>query len=228
MKHVTLIIFILLCALTGFSQKKTYIGLYGGGGLATRYNYDVSISGGLDFVKAGTGHFGFGFSLFYQSFGIAYDNEAYGAKRGVGNAGAIVLNKSAYVFLAPKFDIGLGKKKDIHFYVNAGPGFNMGGTEVMRKWDRSFGAGLGNYDSTIVTTANINKMVVRVAFGFTQHLYTSKHWRFSVTEDFGFVAQSLSTTSDYNNPSRTNYTPRSLNPSCISLIIGITHVGFKD
>ena len=161
-------------------------------------------------------------------YGVAYDNEAYGVKGGGGNAGVQLLNKTSYIFICPKFDYGIGRKQDVHFFVNAGVGLNMGGTETMRKWDHSNGDGVGNYDSLLTTTPNINKMLLRIGTGFTEYFRTSRHWRFSVTEDFGFISQNLSTTSDYLNPSRTAYTPRSLKPGYISLQIGITHVGYHE
>ena len=228
MKRITLIAFLSFVALQGFSQKKTYVGLYGGGGLSTSYNYNAGISAGLDFVKCYSDHAGIGANLFYQTYGVAYDNEAYGVKGGGGNAGVQVLNQSAYIFLCPKFDYGLGKTQSVHFFVNAGVGFNMGGTEELRKWDHSYGAALGNYDSVIETTPNITKMLLRVGTGFTEYLYTGKHWRFTFTEEFGFIAQNLSTTSDYLNPSRTQYFPHSMKPGYFSIQVGISHVGFHE
>ncbi|MCW3123754.1 MAG: hypothetical protein JWQ38_3246 [Flavipsychrobacter sp.] len=228
MKRITLIAFLSFIAMQGFAQKKTIFGLYGGGGLGTTYNYNVAISGGLDFIKVYSTHAGIGANLFYQTYGLYYDNEAYGAKGGGGNAGVQLLNQSSYVFLCPKFDYGIGRNQGVHFYVNAGVGFNMGGTEELRKWDKGFGAGLGNYDSTIVTTTNITKMLLRVGTGFTEYFRTGKHWCFTVTEDFGFIGQNLSSSSDYLNPSRTEYSPRSLRPAYISLQIGISHLGFHE
>ena len=228
MKRIILIAFISFFAIQGYAQPRTFIGVYGGGGLSLTNNYDVSVSGGIDFLRGIKNRVNWGFKLFYQGYGMGYDNEAYGAKRGIGNAGAMVLNKSSYVFIAPKIDVGIRRQENIHFYVDAGVGFKMSGTETLRKWDRSYGAAYGNYDSTINTTPNITSMVLRVGVGLIEYLYTSKHWRFTFTEDFGFIPQNISTTPNYDNPSRTPYTPRSLNPQVFSLQIGLTHIHFPE
>ncbi len=226
MKRIILFAFLSFLAIRGLAQTNTFIGVYGGGGLSTRYNYDVAISGGVDFVKGLFHRTGLGFNLFYQTYGMEYDNEQYSVKHGGGNAGVVVLNQSSYIFFAPKFDYGMGRRENIHFYVNAGVGYNMSGTETMRKWDKSNGSGYGNYDSLINTTTNINKLVMRVGVGFTEYLFTSRTWRFTVTEEFGFINKSLSTTSDFLNPSRTQYSPRDLKPTLFSLQIGMTHIHF--
>ena len=228
MKRITLIVFISLLAVKGFADHRTFFGFYGGAGIATSYNYDAALSGGLDFMKGVNNRLSLGAQLFYQSYGIQYDNEAFGAKRGKGEAGAIVLNKTSYIFIAPKFDYGIRRLENVHFHVTIGAGFKMGGTEKMRKWDYTYGATQGNYDSTIDTSPNINSMLLRVGAGLTEYLYTGRHWRFTFTEELGFVSKSLSTTSDYTNGSRTQYTPRSLNPVIFSIQIGLTHYGFKE
>jgi hypothetical protein len=230
MKRISLITFLSFFFMPAFSQTSTFIGVYGGGGLTTTYNYDIALSGGVDFIKglSHNGRIGLGFNAFYQTISMAYDNEAYREKNGIGNAGVMLLNQSSFIVFAPKFDYGIGKKQNIHFYVNAGIAYNMSGTETMRKWDKSNGAGLGNYDSVINTTPNINKMGLHVGIGFTEYLYTSKHWRFTVTEDFGFINKSLSTTSDFDNPSRTPFSPHDLKPGCFSLQIGLMHIHYPD
>ena len=227
MKRITLIAFLSFQVLQGYSQ--TLIGLYGGGGVATTaYNYNAGISAGLSLLKFYSERASVGGNLFYQTFGVAYDNEAYGVKGGGGNAGVQVLNQSAYIFLCPKFDYALGKTGTVHFFVDGGVGFNMGGTESMRKWDHSYGAAYGNYDSVIETTPNLTKMLLRFGTGLTEYLSTGKHWRFTFTEDFGFIAQNLSSTSNYLNPSRTEYTPRSMKPGYFSIQIGISHFGYHE
>ncbi len=228
MKRITLVVFICLLAIRGYAQPRTFIGIYGGGGLALTNNYDVAISGGLDFTRGIQNRLNWGFKLFYQQFGLGYDNEAYGAKDGVGNAGAILNNKSSFVFIAPKLDVGIRRMQNVHFYVDAGVGFKMSGTETLVKWDHSNGANYGNYDSVVNTTPNITSMLIRVGAGLVEYLYTSKHWRFTFTEDFGFIPQNLSSTASYDNPSRTAYTPRSLAPEVFSIQIGLTHIHFPE
>jgi len=164
-----------------------------------------------------------GVDIFYQGYAVSYDNEAGSAKFGQGQAGVNIFNKSAYVFFSPKLSIGIRKEQNIKFYTTAGIGYNMSGTETMRKWDNRYGTLPGNYDSTIVTTANINKMLVRVGFGLEEYLSVGNRWFLCFREDFGFISNSLSTTSDSDNPSRTPYSPHSLNPGYVSIQIGFSH-----
>ncbi len=228
MKRIILIAFISFFAIKGTAQTATFIGLYGGGGLALSNNYDVGISGGLDFMKGVKNRLSIGARLFYQGIGLVYDNEAYGAKKGIGNAGALLYNKSSYVFFTPKFDIGIRRLENVHFYATAGLGFNMGATESIRKWDNSYGAAYGNYDSTLNTSTNITSMVMRLGVGLTEYVYTGRHWRLTFSEDFGFIPQNISSTASYDNPSRTQYYPKSLNAQYFSLHIGLTHYGFHE
>jgi len=223
MKRIILIAFLSIITSAGFAQRNAFIGVYGGGGLATSYNYDVAASGGIEYLFGLFNRTAFGATVFYQKYGLAVDNEANGAKNGSGSAGLQLLHQSSYVFVAPKLIHGFGKGEFLNFFVNAGMGFNMGGTETVHKWDHSFGAGVGNYDSVVTTTANINKMIFRVGVGFIEYLHLSNKWWFTITEDFGFLAQGLSSTGEVTDPSRTSYSPSKLNPAFISLQIGITH-----
>ncbi len=51
MKRIILIAFLFCLATQGYAQTNTFIGIYGGAGLASSYNYNAGISGGLDFLK---------------------------------------------------------------------------------------------------------------------------------------------------------------------------------
>jgi hypothetical protein len=227
MKRLILAAFLSCIAYSGFGQSSTFIGVYGGGGLAFSYNYNVGISGGIDFFKGINAHTGIGFNLFYQSINLLYDNEAYGATGGTGNAGVTLLNESGYIFLTPKLVHDVDRRGLIKFNLNAGLGFKMSGTETMRKWDRSFGNSYGNYDSTINTTPNINSMLIRVGFGFTEFVAMRGAWDFTFTEDFGFMANEISKSGDANFGSRTYYGPGSMKPGYVSLQIGLMHLNGK-
>jgi hypothetical protein len=223
MKRLTLIAFLCFVDIFSYAQSNTIIGIYGGTGLATSWNYNAGISGGFNFLKEIGARTYLGATLFYQGYNFLYDHEEYGAKNGTGNAGVTVLNQSGYIFLAPKLSHDLDKDGFWEVYVDAGPGFNMSGKETMRKWDHTEAVGFGYYDSTINTTKNINSLVVRVGVGLSENLHMGGKWRFTFTEDFGCLASELSKTADANNPSRTPYSPNRLNPDYFSVQIGISH-----
>ena len=223
MKRLILLAFLSFLAMRGIAQTNSFFGIYGGGGIATANNYDVGTCGGFEFLKGLFDRSALGATVFYQGYAMLYDHEAYSAKNGTGIAGVSILNRSSYIFFAPKFTHDVGKKGFLKYYFDAGVGYNMSGKETMRKWDNTHGAALGNYDSTIDTSPNINKLIFRVGVGFTEFLSLHGHWWFTVTEDFGFLPKSVSTSSDVDNPERTQYTPHNMNPAYVSLQIGITH-----
>lgn len=238
MKRLILLFFLTFITLTDYAQdyseqdaSNTIIGIFGGGGLATKNNYDVALSGGLDFNKGVAYRTGIGFSIFYQQISIYYNNEGHGEKDVSGNAGATVFNQSGYVFFAPKFFHSLGRERLCKFYLDGGVGYLMSGNETLHKWDKTYGnAPYGsapyNYDSVINTTPNIKQLVGRIGIGFTEYLHMGGRWWMTLTEDMGFLMTSVSTTSDADNPSRTYYTPHNLSPGYISFQIGIAHTKY--
>ena len=224
MKRIILLTFLSFFAIKSIAQTGNLIGFYGGAGLALSHNYDAGTTGGFEYLKGIFARTAFGATVFYQGYAVYYDNEAYSAKHGSGNAGVTILNRSSYIFLCPKITHDIGKSGLLKYYFDAGVGFKMSGTETMRKWDFSHGAAVGNYDSTeIDTSPNINSMVIRVGVGLQQYLKLGNRWWFTFTEDFGFLPKSISSTSDVGNPERTQYTPHNMNPGYVSLHLGISH-----
>ena len=133
MKRIVLLTFLIISAISGHSQ--TVFGFFGGAGASVNYNYDVGLTGGITFIKEGTGKTGIGADLFYQSIPLNYDKEAYGQKNGTGNAGMMIMDKNSYIFLAPKINHIFGRLGTYEAYLTVGAGFKMAGTETMRKWD---------------------------------------------------------------------------------------------
>jgi hypothetical protein len=223
MKRFILLAFVSLFAMQGFAQKGSLFSFYGGAGLALTNNYDAGISGGIEYLKGIFDRTAFGATIFYQGYNTYEDNEQYAAKNGVGNAGVTILNKSSYIFFAPKIIHDIGRSGLIKYYFDAGVGYSMSGTETMRKWDRSVGGAYGIYDSTIDTSPNITKLVMRIGFGLTEYMKLGGKWWFTFTEDFGFVPQNISSTVSTTDPERTIYTPHTMKPGYISLQIGFSH-----
>ncbi len=222
-----LILLAILCVFTSsaFAQNSV-ISLYGGAGTSLKYNYDLGISGGLRFVKIGKGRTAFGAQLFYQGYAFRYDKEAYAVNNGASIAGVNILNKTSYICLAPSIGQFFGKHNNMEAYLNVGAGFKMSGNETMRKWDNTHGYVSGDYDSTIDTSPNINSMIFRVGFGMVEYIHMGgeSNWWVTFTEDFGFLTNSISKTTDVKDPSRTAYSPTNkINPGYISLQIGISH-----
>ncbi len=227
MKSTLLALLLSFSVLKGYSQKNTIIGLFGGGGVATANNYDIGLSGGLDYAKGVALRSFFGAEVFYQQFSLLYDNEANSARHATGYAGEITRHSSAYFFIAPKFRYCAGRKQNIHIYLNAGIGMGMGGYDSVRKFNTiSTPNGYLRTDTTLDMSENINSMVMRIGVGCTQYLPIGNHWRFTLTEDIGFIPGSLTKTSDFTDVTRTNYSPAKVNPTYFSIRIGISHTKF--
>lgn len=228
MKPILLALILSVSAFKGYSQKNTIVGLFAGGGIATANNYDVALSGGLDYAKGLNLRTFVGAEVFYQQFSLLYDNESNSARHATGFAGEILRHSSAYVFFSPKIRYCAGRKQNAHFYINGGIGMNMGGFDSLRRWNTiSTPNGFKRMDTTIDQSENINGMVLRVGMGWTQYIYIGNRWRFTFCTDFGFIPGSLTKTSDYADVSRTSYSPSKLNPTYVSIRIGIAHTKFR-
>lgn len=224
MKRILLALLLSISAFEGYTQKNNIVGVFAGGGIASTNNYDVALSGGLDIAKGLNLRSFVGVELFYQQFSLLYDNEINSNRHATGSEGEIIMHKSAYAFVAPKFRFCLGRRQNNHFYMSAGIGMNMGGYDSLRRFSTiSTPSGMVRYDSTIDKSKNISSMVLRIGVGATQYLYMGRHWRFSFTEDFGFLPGSLTKTSNFEDVTRTAYSVGKLNPSYVSIRIGIAH-----
>ena len=237
MKKALLTVALLLTACAGFSQvvslnKPTRIGLFGGAGLATHYNYDVGVSGGLDMQFWIHNRTYLGALLFLQGQSLYFDNEAYGAKHGTGVAGATYRHESKYFMVCPKYSHLMVNKYGFFNWLNlyAGVGFKMSGYDSVRKWDHGYDALHPSYfDSTIDASANLKSMVIRAGIAFAQDIQIGRTWWFTFREDFGFVAGGVTTTGhiDAGSPSRNQYIPNKISPAYISLQLGITRIKGK-
>lgn len=227
MKPILLVAFLSFTAIQGYSQKNTIFGVFAGGGCATSNNYDVALSGGVDFAKGQSPRSFLGAELLYQQFSLLYDNEANSARHGTGTDGEIIRHKSAFIFVSPKFRYCVGRNLHTHFYFSPGIGFNMGGYDSVRRFSSVYSTGgFIRYDTTLDMSANINSMLIRIGLGCTQYFPIGSHWRFTLTEDFGFLPGSLTKTSDYTDVTRSSYSPSKLNPGYISIRLGISHTKF--
>ena len=239
MKRILLVAFLSFLSVQGFSQG--IIGVYGGGGCATSNNYDIAPSGGLELLMGHNKHMRIGTDLFYQGYSLYADNEANSSQHGTGVAGTIDRFAASYVFLTPKFSYGLGEMKDdklqkVRLYFDVGIGYNIKGFDSLRKWDHgyyangyytTYNSGIGQYDSSMDKTSNINKMVFRLGFGATEYLAMGGRWYLTITEDFGFLTTNLTTTGSVADPSRTQFSRSGLRPGYVSIHIGLSHAGKK-
>ena len=254
MKKILLAAFLCFTAVQGFSQKNifpgdidyiykpTIIGLYGGAGLATKNNYDVAPSLGLVFEMSSRTRSRLGAQLFYQQYSLYEDNELNMAKGGTGEAGETFRHLSSYIFIAPNYSYMLINKLNFitDITLSAGVGFKMSGFDTVKKWDHgyyvngyytNYTSGIGQYDSVLDASKNINSMLIRIGLTVTQYLHVGRkgNFWFCFKEDFGFLANSLTKTGDVNveSPGRTAYSPTNVRPAYVSLQIGLAYIKTK-
>lgn len=217
----------------GISYISSRTGVFGGVGLATSHNYDMGISGGLEFDKSVFSRTAIGATLFLQGFSLYYDNEINSMKHGQGYTGVTLRHDSKYIFFAPQVKYQLGYRRNICYWisVNAGIGMKMSGYDSLRKWDHSYdSASVLRYDSTIDASKNLKSMVYRVGVTLAQDLYLGGgDWWFTFREDFGFLTSPLTGTGEagIQSPSRTLYSPQNVSPAYISFQIGISYLKTK-
>lgn len=224
MKPFLLALLLSVSASCGYSQRNTIVGVFAGGGLASKNNFDVALSGGVDIAKGIGLRSLLGVEILYQQYSLLYDNEANAAQHGTGHSGEILRHSSAYAFISPKFRYCTGKHQNNHIYIAPGIGFKTGGYDSVHSWNSQYTpGGYIRYDTTIDLSKNINGMVLRVGVGAVQYLWMGPHWRFTFNEDFGFLPGSLTKTGGYSDETRSSYSPSKLNPAYISIRIGISH-----
>jgi hypothetical protein len=214
---------------------KSIISLYGGGGLATSYNYDVAISGGLGYERSTGSGFFLGGHVFMQSYSLYYDNESASARKGMGYTGVTLGHESKYLFVAPQLRTMIAAKPGLTYwlYVNGGIGFNAGGKETAHIWDHrtsNFPGNNGNYDTVLDLSSNINKTVYRLGVGFCQDIQAGRHLYFTFREDFGFLVSGLTLSGDVTDKTtlRNSYSPQKLNPVYISLQMGLSFMTYSN
>jgi hypothetical protein len=215
MKRFLLVILLSLGAYNGFSNS--LISLWGGAGLATKYNYDMGVTGGFDFAHAVINRFGIGISAFTQQYNLYYDKELNEF------SGASIRHKSMYLFACPKLEYHIGRKGNTHFYLSGGAGFKMGVEDTMHKWAKTSYIPGSGYDSLVDRSASVNSMVYRVGFGFTEFFSIKGHLSFTFTEDFGFLPSLISKSDEPNNATLHSNVNQFYRPTYFTLHIGICY-----
>ncbi len=230
MKRILLITFLCFIAVQGFSQS--LFGIYGGAGCATKHNYDVGPTFGVEYLHGASHRTFIGADIFYQTYSLFADNEANSAHNRTGIAGTTDRLLANYAFFAPKITMGLRKTEAVKFNLTIGIGYNISGYDSLHKWDNGYytnayytnpTGGTGQYDSTIDKSKNINKMLLRIGVGATEYVNVGRAWFITFTEDFSFVSSSLTQTGTSTDVSRTLFSTNGLRPGYVTLTIGFTH-----
>lgn len=131
-----------------------------------------------------------GGSIFYQrySFQNTIINDTFNLHYG----DIISVNqKSAYLFLCPKIDMGFGFHKYIHASIAFGPGLFLGGNQYTNQfqpfWTNTSGVNYGRDTIATNTTYNIPKVIYRVAVGISERIPTHRYWNIMLSQEFSYL-----------------------------------------
>lgn len=217
MKRILLLVALVTACMSSFANSFTT--LWTGAGITKNNNYGAGMQYGLGYYKAVRYGIGVGAQLFYQKYDLYYDDQAYksvgGTMRYTGN----------YVYLAPQFVTHVVHSGSTQAYVNLGIGYNVGGYDSMYKWSHtSWEDPTLNYDSLIDNSKYMQKMVVRIGFGFIHYYNISGRILLTITEDIGFLPKRMSSvTAPGNNGELANAMNSYYKPLYYTLKLGLTY-----
>jgi len=219
MKRILLIACILCGGFSGFSQVSLIVGVNGGAGLATHYNYDMGLSYGANVCKTVSSRLGIGAEVMMQQYNLYYNKEE------ISLIGGTIRHKSNYLFISPMFEGHLGHKEGTtHFYITGGVGLNMGAEDTLHKYAKATYPVGAVYDSVIGNAKNINSMVFKIGFGFREYMNLGRRLCLTFTEDFAFLPGKLAETTDPTNDMLRNHVSPFYKPTYITFRIGLAYL----
>ena len=161
-----------------------------------------------------THSFYFGGALSFQRYSLLFSYNPSPTALAFGD----ILNlrqKSDYLFITPKIEMGIGRYK--HFFANfsMGPGIYMGGNQ----WTHQYlpfavtpsGANFGTDTAFSNTSYNVTNIIFRITGGLKQRFTTYRYWNIVVSEEFSYLPGKISSGSP---ELKTNY---------FCLTVGIMH-----
>lgn len=90
--------------------------------------------------------------------------------------------KNHYISLAPLIDLGVGKRQYIHFFLMPGIGILANGNMSTYGYTNNPNPGTAPYDYYANTTSYLNKNILQVSYGMTEHFPLNKMWHLTLTE----------------------------------------------
>lgn len=184
MKRILLAI--LLAGFTFPSFAQSMYSVYDGAGFITPYQSKITPRIGLEYLKGLPPHIYLGGGVSYESYSLLRYNHMYAQYSG---PVYLIAHNSAYLFINPKIDIGIGHNEYIHAYASAGPGFIMHKEQTTSSMQPNIN-NVVNYPGlpydTANTSANVNKCIFRYRFGVTEHVPILKGWDIIFSQEMGF------------------------------------------
>lgn len=144
---------------------------------------------------------------FYLGASLLYERYSFTKSYNLSAGGDIISiqQKSAYVFLSPTLDWGIGYRKYWHLHVSVGPGLLAGGSQFTNLYTPYLTTPsiTTKYDTVAhYTSSNLPILATRISIGFSERIPTRRFWNIMLTQEFGYIPSNLTT----HGPNlRTNY-----------------------
>jgi hypothetical protein len=125
-----------------------------------------------------------------------------------------IRQKSNYLYLCAKADIGIGYRNLYHVHVAAGPGFYAGGGQWTKERTPFYTSAFGSFGSVISdvnTTYNIKDVIGRVTVGISERIPTMGYWNIMLSQEFTLLPGSLTKSGD------------NINANYFAFTVGIMH-----
>lgn len=188
-------------------------GFMGGAGYTMGYKGYVTPTAEGYYMARLSHHFYAGGSISFQRYSLLND-------KGVDTANAVygdlisIRQKSSYLFLCGKLDMGIGYRNLYHVHLSAGPGFNIGGTQWYNQWAPLWTSASGPYGEHVEalnTSYNIKGVITRVTLGVSERIPTLGYWNIMLSQEFTMIPTSLTNGG------------QAINANYFALTVGIMH-----
>jgi len=135
-----------------------------------------------------------GGSLYFQRYSLRNDRDAIS---GITYGDVVSISqKSSYIFVSPKFDLGIGYRQYLHVYATFGVGVFAGGRQFSDTyspyWTPPGGAPYGADTVSKNTTYNIPNAILRYGVGISERIPTQGYWNIMFSQEFGKMPGGLS------------------------------------
>ena len=188
---------ILLLLLSFFATQSYSQGLYGfeaGLGKATLKKSKITPAFEGYYLKRFTRSIYVGVSLFFERFSFTYYNDKL-TPGNVNYGDLLSFNKKcSYLFLTPKFDLGIGYRKYWHASFAFGPGLLLGGQQHSNRFE-PFWTSPGAYGRdtvTFYTNYNIPLTQLQCRLGVSRRISTLAYWNIMFSLDYTYMPRHIS------------------------------------
>jgi hypothetical protein len=136
-----------------------------------------------------------GASLSFQRYSFVYTDKSLTPGNVQFGDVLSIAQKCSYLFLTPKFDLGIGYRKYWHASVAFGPGILLGGQQYTDKYEPFWTAPApyGKDTTTFITGNSIPVIRAQWRLGISRRITTFGFWNIMVSADYTYIPGNIST-----------------------------------